>query len=132
MTLTEKQKFILAIVVVILIVWILWRASRPTQIVQPSAAVAYLIYADWCGYCTQLQPIWADMKSQLGHEIIFLEINETDNETVERLTSSYNIPVTGYPTIIGVNSQNNAIKYGGFGNGQHSSDYLRNFLQSLR
>lgn len=124
MALTEKQKFILAVLVVLLVVWILWRASRPRF------GIVYLVYADWCGHCNRLKPIWNDMKNEMNGEIIFIDVNEKDTATVEQLTSQYGIEVSAYPTVFKINRHGRVSKYDGFTNGKHDVNYLRNYLGS--
>lgn len=126
MVLTENQKFSLVVIIALLILWVLYQVFRPKPI------VVYLIYADWCGHCTRLKPIWNNMKNELGTEIQFIDINEKDSAAVEKLTSQYQVGVSGFPTIFGNDRYGRIVKYDGFSNGRHNGEYLRQFLHSLQ
>lgn len=63
-----------------------------------------LIYADWCGHCQLLRPVWNEFIQTLDKDKYdIIEINsEEQEEGVNKLKRVYNvddIPMTGFPTI---------------------------------
>jgi len=63
-----------------------------------------LIYADWCGHCQSLRPIWNDMIEQIDdNKYDVIEINsDNQDEGINNLKNKYHlddVQVNGYPTI---------------------------------
>jgi thiol-disulfide isomerase/thioredoxin len=63
-----------------------------------------LVYADWCGHCTQLKPVWTSLFTKLknNNEIGMFAV-EDKNITLlkEKIQSIYGVQIEaeGYPTI---------------------------------
>jgi thiol-disulfide isomerase/thioredoxin len=63
------------------------------------------IYANWCGHCQDLKPVWAELKNVLSanKNITMIEIEES--EMKEKMGALKNIckqdiDVAGFPTIV--------------------------------
>jgi thiol-disulfide isomerase/thioredoxin len=94
---TVKAALPLAIIILIvfLVVVKLYRhVSQPRKV--------YLIYANWCGHCTEFKPTWERLKSQYGS--MMQEINEKDKTALSAFTNKYGFNVESYPTIVAVES----------------------------
>lgn len=66
--------------------------------------VAGKIYANWCGHCTQLAPIWKQLKedSALTNLITFIDIEDAQLEPGRKeVKQTYGVELisNGYPTI---------------------------------
>ena len=121
---TDTLRFILAALVTLLIIWILYRAIRPQR------PIIYLVYADWCGHCTNLKPDWEKLKNEFGNSVSFIDINEKNKSAVEKLSNKHRLNIDGYPTIFGV-KKGSLINYDGFTNGKHTVAYLRNYISQI-
>jgi thiol-disulfide isomerase/thioredoxin len=76
------------------------------------------IYAEWCGHCQNLKPIWENIKMELkpNQYIVFEEIEDVDiPKKLDILNDKYlphsadKITADGYPTIFKI--QNGGISY---------------------
>jgi len=90
-----------------------------------------LIYADWCGHCQALRPIWNDFILTLNKDKYnIIEINSEDQEdNINKIKKEYNvdnIPVEGYPTIGHIN-QNLFYSY----NGGRTIDDLKAWVNNM-
>jgi thiol-disulfide isomerase/thioredoxin len=51
------------------------------------------IYADWCGHCVSLKPIWDELKTQMQNadkNFVFIEIEENEmKEGLEKVNNEY-------------------------------------------
>lgn len=63
------------------------------------------IYANWCGHCEHLKPVWAELKNTMkpNKNISMIEIEESEmNEKLGELNKNCktDIQVKGFPTIV--------------------------------
>lgn len=63
-----------------------------------------LIYADWCGHCQALRPVWNKFINTLNKDKYnIIEINSNEQEQgINKIKSEYkvdDIPIVGFPTI---------------------------------
>lgn len=65
------------------------------------------IYADWCGHCQNLIPVWNDLKKKLGGTHEFVEVEQKEIDTTNKLaalrkrikTGDKQIKYEGFPTL---------------------------------
>ena len=59
-----------------------------------------LFYADWCGHCKKIKPVWDETASEVnGDEVKMIKVNCGEgNEKDQEVMQKYSIE--GYPTII--------------------------------
>jgi protein disulfide-isomerase A6 len=72
---------------------------------QDANTIVCKIYANWCGHCQSLKPVWAELKNVLSanKNITMIEIEES--EMKEKMGTLKNIckkdiDVNGFPTIV--------------------------------
>ena len=72
---------------------------------QDAKTIVCKIYANWCGHCQDLKPVWAELKNVLSanKNITMIEIEES--EMKEKMGALKNIckqdiDVAGFPTIV--------------------------------
>ena len=93
------------------------------------------IYAEWCGYCKNLKPIWENIKTKFNKNhphVIFEEIEDVDiSKKFPILNEKYlphsvnKITADGYPTIFKI--QNGGISYY---KGEHKQSLIENWIIS--
>jgi thiol-disulfide isomerase/thioredoxin len=78
------------------------------------------IYADWCGHCVSLKPIWDELKTQMKNadkKFVFIEIEENEmkggaekvnNEYLQNSTQKLELQ-GGFPTLFKI--QNGQLEY---------------------
>lgn len=96
--------------------------------------------SDWCGWCKKMQQeIFSspDFASQVGSSFVFVEIDFPMNQQLPPDQAQQNTQlkqkygVTGYPTVIILDSNENFIAETGYrpGGGKAYADYLKQLLQ---
>jgi protein disulfide-isomerase len=96
--------------------------------------------SDWCGWCKKMhQEIFAspDFISQVGNGFVFVDVDFPMNTKLPAELAQQNTQlkqkygVTGYPTVIILDSNENFIAETGYrpGGGKAYADYLRQLLQ---
>ena len=90
------------------------------------------IYANWCGHCQSLKPVWAELKNVLraNKNITMIEIEES--EMKEKMGTLKNIckkdiDVAGFPTIVKI--CNKKVEYY---QGERSVEGLRAWITSTK
>lgn len=58
-----------------------------------NGAKVVLFYADWCGYCQQVKPIWRKLENEFPSYVTSVDVDLRPN-----LKTSFNI--NGFPTIV--------------------------------
>ena len=63
------------------------------------------IYANWCGHCQTLKPVWAELKNLMHADknVTMIEIEESEmKDKIGKLRNicKKNIDVNGFPTIV--------------------------------
>ena len=91
-----------------------------------------LVYADWCGHCNALRPIWNKFIKTLNKDKYnIIEINSDEQQTgIDKIKNDYNVDdirVEGYPTI-GHIYQNNFYSY----NGERNLDKLKSWVANMK
>lgn len=84
-------------------------------------------YADWCGHCQTLAPIWENIEELLSHEyygkgIKLLSVNENDISKID----NKNIKINAFPTILFIKKGYESIKSY---EGERSKEGILNFIK---
>ena len=87
------------------------------------------IYANWCGHCQNLKPVWAELKNLMHTDknITMIEIEESEmKEKIGKLRNicKKNIDVNGFPTIVKICGKANPEYY----QGERSVDAMRAWI----
>lgn len=116
--------------------------GQAVQMAQQSRKPILLFFtgSDWCGWCKKMeQEIFAspEFAQAMGNSFIFVKIDFPMNtklppalaEQNNKLKQKYGI--TGYPTVVILNSSENILGEGGYqaGGGRAYAGYLKQFLQ---
>ena len=70
------------------------------------------IYANWCGHCRNLHPVWAELKNLMNpnKNVTMIEIEESEmKEKMGKLRNicKKDIDVRGFPTIVKICGKGN-------------------------
>ena len=88
---------------------------------QTSNAKLMLFYADWCGHCKKIKPIYdGELKQKISNLPVKLETIDSDKN--REITSKYN--VSAFPTLI-LEVNNKVIKY----DGERKSENIIQFIK---
>jgi len=71
-------------------------AELKKRLVSPEKTLV-LFYADWCGHCKTLKPVWTEAAEKSNGKMIQLDVGSKDGSQTEIL-DKYNID--GFPTIL--------------------------------
>ena len=87
------------------------------------------IYANWCGHCQSLKPVWAELKNIMStnKNVSMIEIEESemkDKMVKLRNICKKDIDVNGFPTIVKICGKANPEYY----QGERSVDALREWI----
>jgi thiol-disulfide isomerase/thioredoxin len=66
-----------------------------------------VVYADWCGHCKKLKPLWEKLNMQ-DNQVVYLAVNESHEKN---LVST--MKVSGFPTIFMISPSGNLSPYSG-------------------
>lgn len=107
---------------------------------QNKPLVLFFTGSDWCGWCKKIdQEIFqtSDFSNEIGNNFIFVEVDFPMNKQLPANEQSQNgmlkqqFNVTGYPTIIVLDSNGNFIAETGYrpGGGKAYAQYLKQLVQ---
>ena len=87
------------------------------------------IYANWCGHCQSLKPVWAELKNIMSanKNVSMIEIEESEmKDKIGKLRNicKKDIDVNGFPTIVKICGKANPEYY----QGERSVDALREWI----
>jgi len=102
--------------------------------------VLFFTGSDWCGWCKKMhQEVFSspDFVSQVGNAFIFVDVDFPMNQQLAPEIAQQNnmlkqkFGVTGYPTVIILDSKENFIAETGYrpGGGKAYADYLKQLIQ---
>jgi protein disulfide-isomerase-like protein len=98
------------VVIVLLVIYFYMRYSKegfeckPLELddyIKSSDSTLVLFYADWCGHCKELKPVWleAAKKANVKKErMVMINVGEDGDKDAQSLVKKYDIE--GYPTIL--------------------------------
>lgn len=105
------------------------RTQRKQQRKQSTNTIVCKIYANWCGHCQDLKPVWAELKNLMSanKNVTMIEIEES--EMKEKMGALKNIckqdiDVNGFPTIVKICGKATPEYY----QGERSVDALREWI----
>lgn len=78
-------------------------ASEITQNMKNGRAMVIAFYADWCGYCKEMAPVYTEVERRLGSKATFVKVNV---EKIPELSRD----ISGIPTIIVVKEMGQNVK----------------------
>ncbi len=59
-----------------------------------------LYYAEWCGHCKRLKPIWDEFKKYVNDNNLQISISEVEAKQLEQEPEDIQNKITGFPTLI--------------------------------
>jgi thiol-disulfide isomerase/thioredoxin len=106
------------------------RTSKQSKQEKPKIIVCK-IYANWCGHCQSLKPVWAELKNLMStnKNVSMIEIEESEmKDKMGKLRNicKKDIDVNGFPTIVKICGKANPEYY----QGERSVDALREWIMS--
>jgi thiol-disulfide isomerase/thioredoxin len=106
---------------------------RDTQRKQGKKTIVCKIYANWCGHCQTLKPVWAELKNMMhaNKNVTMIEIEESEmKDKIGKLRNicKKNIDVDGFPTIVKICGKATPEYY----KGERSVDALRAWIMPTK
>jgi thiol-disulfide isomerase/thioredoxin len=88
------------------------RTQKRQQKRKSSSTLVCKIYANWCGHCQDLKPVWAELKNLMSpnKNVAMIEIEESEmQEKMGKLKNicKKDINVNGFPTIVKICDKGN-------------------------
>ena len=103
-------------------------SKSKTQKVKPESTLVCKIYANWCGHCKDLKPVWDELETIMdAHKNIkMIKVEESEMEKLKDIYKK-DVVVKGFPTIVKIckNKGEETIEYYG---GPRTVDALRKWI----
>ena len=79
------------------------KLSHITGSINKGKTCYVLLYADWCGHCTEFKPIWHNVHSEMKDELNLLNaiMAKIEQSNIEKINNkpAFMKNIIGYPTI---------------------------------
>lgn len=118
----DDQNIYIAVAIVGIVLLYLWVKNGSDV----NGLVIYRFYRPGCKYCVMSKPEWDKFK-QKADAVTVIDVNlDSDDSGIAALKEKYQ--VTGVPTVIGLTSSKQAIKY----NGDRTMGSYMSFIQQIK
>ncbi len=97
--------------------------SSPDDIMKNPNKVFVLFYADWCGHCKTLKPIWNKVEAKYSDKMTSIDLG-SENKKSEAVKKHFGID--GFPTMIVVENGKAIATYEGGRTEEEITNYVKN------
>ena len=109
------------------------KSNKSNKSSKNSKTIVCKIYANWCGHCESLKPVWAELKNIMNADknILMMEIEESEMKAkIGKLKNicKKDIDVNGFPTIVKICVGKNDKSTVEYYQGERSVDGLRAWI----